>query len=94
MLRRASRVGRDGRVRLTLSCAVACSGKATLRAGSRTLAARRFAAPAGTLRVTLRLAKRDRRVLERAGRLRARLTIAPAGVSERLTLRRDGDRSR
>jgi hypothetical protein len=94
VLLRASRVGRDGRLRVTLSCAAACSGKATLRAGRRALAARRFAGRAGTVRIALRLAKRERRALARAGRLRARLTIAPAGVSERLTLRRDPDRSR
>ena len=73
---------------LRIACAVACSGKARLRARRRTLAARRFAAPAGTVRVTLRLAERDRRALTRAGRLRARLQLAPAGETWRLTLRR------
>jgi hypothetical protein len=75
-------------VRLRLGCAVACSGRATLRARGRTLAARRFAAPAGAVRVTLRLTMRDRRALTRAGRLRARLLLAPAGETWRLTLRR------
>ena len=88
VLRHASRVGRDGRVRLRLGCAAACSGRATLRARGRTLAARRFAAPAGTVRVTLRLAERDRRALARAGRLRVRLLLSPAGETSRLTLRR------
>jgi hypothetical protein len=75
-------------VRLTLSCAVACSGKATLRAEKRRLAARRFAGSAGTVRVVLRLAKRDRRALARAGRLRARLLLTPGGEARRVTLRR------
>jgi len=90
-LRRASRVGRDGRMRLMLRCPAACSGRLSLRAQRRTLAARRFRAAAGQVRVVLRLAKRDRRALARKGRLAVRLAIAPDGaepVLRRLTLRR------
>ena len=91
VLRHASRVARDGRVRLTLRCSAACSGRLSLRARSRTLAARRFRGAAGQLRVVLRLARRDRRALARTRRLAVRLVIAPDGAEpalRRLTLRR------
>jgi endo-1,4-beta-xylanase len=90
-LRRTSRVARDGRVRVTLGCAAACSGRVSLKSKRRTLAVRRFSASAGRVRVALRLPKRDRRTLARSGRLRVRVVIAPAGggaAARRVTLRR------
>jgi hypothetical protein len=78
-------------MRLMLRCPAACSGRLSLRAQRRTLAARRFRAAAGQVRVVLRLAKRDRRALARKGRLAVRLAIAPEGaepVLRRVTLRR------
>ena len=78
-LRRTSRVAADGRLRITLACAVACTGRLSLRANGRTLAAERFRGRAGRTTVVLRLARRDRRALARRHRLRARVVVAPAG---------------
>ena len=78
-LRRTSRVAADGRLRITLACAVACTGRVSLRSDGRTLAARRFRARAGRTTVVLRLARRDRRTLARRHRLAARVVIAAAG---------------
>ena len=85
-LRRTSRVAADGRLRITLACAVACAGRLSLRADGRTLAARRFRARAGRTTVVLRLARRDRRALARRHRLRARVVITATG--SRATTRR------
>ena len=77
-------------MRITLRCSSACSGRLSLRARSRTLAARRFRGDAGRVRVVLKLARRDRRALARKGRLAVRLAIAPDGAEpalRRLTLR-------
>ena len=89
-LKRASRVGRDGRVRIMLGCSAACSGRVALGANGRTLAARRYRASAGRATVKLQLGRRDRRVLATRGRLPVRVRVAPDGgepSARRLTLR-------
>jgi len=90
-LGRASRVGRDGRVRVALTCAATCSGRVSLHAGGRRIAARRFAASAGRSTLVLRLARRERAALARRHRLAASLRLAPDSgppSARRVTLRR------
>ena len=78
-LRRTSRVAADGRVRLTLACAAACSGRLTLRAEAARSPPGASRRRAGRVTVVLRLARRDRRALARRHRLRVRVVIAPTG---------------
>jgi hypothetical protein len=78
-LRGVSRVAAGGRVRITLRCLAACSGRLSLRAKDRTLAARRFSALAGRFTLALRLSRRDRRTLARRHRLRVRVVLSHSG---------------
>jgi GH35 family endo-1,4-beta-xylanase len=90
-IKSASRVGRTGRIRVRLGCAAPCSGRLSLHARGGRLATKRFSAGAGDATVVLRLARRDRRLLERRRRLPASLRLVPDGgepTARRVTLRR------
>jgi 6-phosphogluconolactonase (cycloisomerase 2 family) len=90
--RRTLLLSRSGHVRVALTCPAGgpdCSGAVTIRRAAATgaarrpvlLGARRFTAAAGTTRsVAIRLSRRGRAFVRRAGRLRVRVSVKPAGA--------------
>jgi hypothetical protein len=90
------RIGRDGTVRLRVSCAQgeqSCRVRLSLRLGSRTIARKTLALGTGeTRRVGLKLSRAARRTLQRRGRLRVTAVAVvrnqPGGepVSERTSI--------